>query len=101
MNPFDHLYEPPFEYSPLMKPVFEHLLNDPPLEDSPDLTEEEVAQAIGTTSVEDLVAAVKRKLTPGEAVARYELRRQGENLYFRVRLAADRVLTFRTNWLGV
>lgn len=85
----------------------EDLINDPPQEDSEDLTDEEVAQALPTNNHQELaqhlVEEIRRQ--EGLAVKSHELRRRGEDLFWRTHLVVapgepDRILVFRVNWLG-
>lgn len=85
----------------------------PPEENSPDLTDEEVSQAVPTTSESEFTKLVAAELTPGHASvgkgdARYalhkhELRRRTPNLYWRVYLGCpgepDKVLVYQVDWL--
>lgn len=79
------------------------LLEDPPREDSKDLTPEEVQEALHTSSAEDLAGSVKRQVLPGECLHSHELRRMGDHMYCRVRLGAkdapSRSILFQIDWV--
>lgn len=82
------------------------IIDDPPVEDSPDLTDEEIERAIPTGDAHDLARALIEEIrrSKGFAVRRYENRRRGDRLFWRVRLVApkepDKVLVFSVDWLG-
>jgi len=76
-----------------------------PDEDSEDLTEDEVAQAIPTEDTHALsqrIVAVLRE-SPGTQLEKHELRRRKPHLYWRARLrkptGEEVVLVFVTDWL--
>lgn len=89
-----------------MKRILTTLTEDPPEEDSEDLMDEEIEQAIVTKNPDDLAklicAAIKesRKFT----LQSHELRRRGSRLFWRSRLVCarepDRVLIYGVDWLG-
>lgn len=90
-----------------MSHLLEALIDDPPKEDSEDLTDEEIAEAADTLSLghltQCLVEEIRRR--GGLSVKSHQLRRRGDNLYWRTHLVVtpdepDRVLIFRVNWLG-
>ena len=84
----------------------------PPLEDSNDLTDEEVERALDTESEDDLAKKLAGLVSPGQAsvgksdaryaLKRYELRRRNPDLFWRVHLGCpgepDKVLVYRVNW---
>lgn len=76
-----------------------------PDEDSEDLTDEEVAQAIPTEGTHALSQRVVAFLQehPGMQLEKHELRRRKPHLYWRVRLRVpmdeERVLVFLADWL--
>lgn len=90
-----------------------NLTMPPPEEDSEDLTDEEIENAIETESEDDMAKKVVAELSPGHASlgksdARYalhrqELRRRKPHLYNRVSLCCagepDKVLVYRVDWL--
>lgn len=91
----------------MIQRTLESLVEDPPKEDSADLTDEEIAQAIVTTSHKELAQHLIEELRrrDGLVVKSHELRRRGENLFWRTHLVftpdePDRVLLFRVDWLG-
>lgn len=77
------------------------LIEGPPKEDSEDLTDEEISRAIPTRGSSDVARALKTEAL-GVSIKAHELRRRGDNLFWRVRLATDpeRTLIFGVNWLG-
>lgn len=80
------------------------LLENPPKEDSEDLSDEEIEGAMASETSSDIAQRVRREIleTPFRVKA-HELRRRGEELFWRVRLvsgAVEKVLVFRANWLG-
>jgi len=85
---------------------FHALIEDPPKEDSADLTDEEIGRAVVTTSKEELsqllVQETHRHM--GSSFEGHELRRRGEHLYIRTRMRTDREpnmsLIFQADWLG-
>lgn len=78
------------------------LIEDPPVEDSPHFSDEEVASAVDTNSVGELAAQVSVAVSAGNTPSKYELLRRGESLYVRVTFGAeDKVLVCRADWLGV
>ncbi len=86
---------------------FQDLINEPPQEDSPDLSDEEIERAIETAGHKDLAQHLVEELRrrEGLAVKSHELRRRGLNLFWRTHLVVtpaepDRVLVFRVDWLG-
>lgn len=88
-------------------PHFPPLIEDPPTEDSPDLTDDEIEQAVDTKGMEDLarLIAQEHRHDPDFIVAGHELRRRGEDLFWRVRYSGpdpepDKVLVFKVNWIG-
>jgi hypothetical protein len=82
------------------------LANDPPLEDSEDLTDAEIERAVSTANAGDLSKAIVGELKRDVrfALRHHELRRRGSNLFWRTRLVTDkepdRVLVYKVNWLG-
>jgi hypothetical protein len=89
-----------------MNRLFQNLVNEPPKEDSKDLTDEELAQVIPTSSSEELAKIIVEELRCGGlTIKSHELRRRGEDLFWRTHLVVaptepERVLLFRVNWLG-
>lgn len=89
-----------------MKGVLTMLSEEPPKEDSDDLTDDEIEAAVETRGPDDLAHLVceaikeSRKFT----VDAHELRRRGEHLYYRCHMVCaqepDRVLIYRVDWLG-
>lgn len=76
------------------------VLEDPPKEDSPDLTDEQVDAAIVTTGVQDLFTHWAR-LSNGPP-SEHKLLRRGDNLYWRITASGqgpNNVLVFQANWL--
>lgn len=88
-----------------MKPLIK-LVEDPPKEDSPDLTDDEIEDATDTEGPDDLAQVVVEeiKLSKKFSVGGYELRRRGDDLFLRVRLVCAqepaRVLIYKVSWLG-
>lgn len=85
----------------------EDLIEDPPKEDSEDLTDEEIAQAVPTQDAKELAQHLIEELRrrEGLAVQRHELRRRGEHLFWRSHLVVgpaepERVMIFKVDWLG-
>lgn len=82
----------------------ETLMNDPPKEDSEDLTDEEVAGALEAKTSSDVARLVRQEVLDSSfTVKAHELRRRGDALFWRVRLVArdvEKVLVFRADWLG-
>ena len=86
----------------------------PPNQDSEDLTDHEVSEAIITGDEKEFHNLLFTELRPGVASmgkgdARYalhrtELRRRGDDLYWRVYLGCpgepDKILVYQVNWLG-
>jgi hypothetical protein len=76
-----------------------------PEDDSEDLTDDEVAQAVPTVDTHDLSKQVVDVLRghPGTQLERHELRRRKPHLYWRVRLkepsGVELVLVFLADWL--
>lgn len=89
-----------------MKRILTTLTEDPPEEDSEDLTDDEIELAVATNNPDDLAqlicSAIKesRKFT----LQSHELRRRGARLFWRSRLVCarepDRVLIYGVDWLG-
>lgn len=94
-------------YHPLLEP----LSDDPPRDDSEDLTDEEIAGAVDTDGPETLARLIGQEVrhdpesteSGGWTVKLHELRRRGEDLFWRSRLVStqepDKVLVYRVNWL--
>lgn len=82
------------------------IIEDPPTEDSPDLTDEEIERAVFTRDSDELARHLADEIRRSTkfAVNRYEIRRRGEHLFWRIRLVApkepDKVLVFAVDWLG-
>lgn len=87
-------------------PQFPPVVEDPPKEDSPDLTDDEVEAAVDTRDAEDLAKLTAKAVAQDTefTVTGHELRRRGDHLFWRTRLVAggepDKVLVFRVDWLG-
>lgn len=85
----------------------------PPAEDSPDLTDEEVAHAIATESEAQFTQILAGELSAGHAsvgkgdaryaLLKHDIRRRSGNLFWRVYLGCpgepDKVLVYTANWL--
>jgi hypothetical protein len=78
----------------------------PPDEDSKDLTDREISEAIPALSWKDVakeIVETLRKVGSEFYVSGYEMRRRNGRLYWRTRLIAhgepDIVLVFRADWL--
>lgn len=89
----------------MMPRLLESMVEEPPKEDSNDLTDDEVAQAVPTRSYGELAKLLTDELRrcPGVGVKAHERRRRGEDLFWRTRLTGaepERVLVFKVNWLG-
>lgn len=70
-------------------------------EDSPDLTDEEVANAIVTVDTSSFISLFKRQVAQGhKKVLSYSLRRRNPHVYCVVRLT-DQTLVFQVDWLYV
>lgn len=92
-------------------PLLEAVTNPPPEEDSEDLTDVEVENAIPTEKADDLAHLIAEEVkhnpdspeTGGFTVQAHELRRRGEHLYWRVRLVSSsepvKILVFQVDWL--
>lgn len=80
------------------------LLENPPQEDSDDLSDEEIEGAMDSETSSDVAQRVRQEILDSAfRVKAHELRRRGEDLFWRVRLvsgAVEKVLVFRANWLG-
>lgn len=81
-----------------MSAHLESFLENPPKEDSQDLSDDEVAGAVATDDAEDVVRFL-REQGPIVILA-HELRRRGDDLYWRVRIEPDRSFVFQVSWLG-
>ena len=87
-------------------PQFPPVVEDPPKGDSPDLSDDEVEGAVDTRDVDDLAKLTAKAVAQdaGFTVTGHELKRRGDHLYWRTRMAAadepDKVLVFRVDWLG-
>lgn len=76
------------------------MIEEPPVEDSPNFPSDEAESAIDTNSASELASRIVEEIWPA-AVKGYELLRKGEDLFCRVSFQdTDKVLVFRTNWLG-
>jgi hypothetical protein len=81
------------------------LMEDPPREDSPDLTDEEVERAVFTKDSTELARLLTEVMQRNRefALTEHALRRRGEHLYARVKLVANKepnkVLVFQVDWL--
>lgn len=81
------------------------LIDDPPHEDSPDLTDEEIERAIFTKNDCELARVLTDEIKRNRdfALKGHELRRRGERLYWRTTFVAnkepDKVLVFSVDWL--
>lgn len=83
--------------------------NTMPDEDSPDLTDEEIAGAVDTSDSNAFVKALEEEIRPlirpnvAAAIQSHELRKRKPHLYCRTRVALDsepdKVLLFRVDWL--
>lgn len=89
-----------------MKRILSKLIEDPPREDSPDLTDEHVEQAVITKDADDLASLICEDIKESGGkfpLQGHELKRRGEHLYWLSRLVCvgepDRVLIYRTDWL--
>ena len=89
-----------------MKRVLSKLIEDPPREDSPDLTDEQVEQAVVTRDLDDLAKLICEDIKESGGnftLAGHELKRRGEHLYWLSRLVCvgepDRVLIYQASWL--
>jgi hypothetical protein len=85
----------------------------PPVEDSEDLSDEEVRGAVVTTDEQHLAKLIATELSPGHAsvgkqdaryaLTRHELRRKAPHIYYRAHLGCpgepDKILVFRIDWL--
>jgi len=87
--------------------LLQSLIDDPPKEDSEDLTDEEIALARPTKNLNELTKCIVEEIRrrEGLAVKRHELRRRGKDLFWRTHLVVtpdepERVLLFRVDWLG-
>lgn len=74
-------------------------LDPPPLEDSADLTEEEVGTAIDTRTLDEFSSMLAEMVKTEGSPQRHELRRKGSHLYCRTTFL-NKVLLFRVSWLG-
>lgn len=79
-------------------------LAPPEHEDAADLTDQEVASAVETQSLRDLVDSLTRAITAsGYTLSRQELRRRKPHLYLRSTLvragAPERRVIHRVDWL--
>ena len=75
---------------------------EPPEEDSPDLTDAEIQQAVLTTDSSDLaqkVAAVIKANNLRVALEAHELRKRKPHVYWRVRFVGGPTLVFQVDWL--
>jgi hypothetical protein len=78
----------------------------PEEDDSPDLTDDEIAGAIETSDSNHFVRMLEETIRPivGASIQKQELRRRRPHLYCRTRLAIDgepgKVLLFRVDWLS-
>lgn len=73
---------------------------DPPLEDSADLTDEQVAAAIKVATPGDLAAELRKS---GGTVLVHDFRRRGEDVYWRTTVETDglpKILVFYPSWLN-
>ncbi len=73
------------------------VVEDPPKEDSLDLTDEEVLGAIPSRNIAEVLAELKLRVVPGPFT--HELRRR-TSLFWRIRSEAE-VLVFHVPWLEV
>lgn len=78
----------------------------PPEDDSPDLTDEEIAQAALVLNPSELETAFRDVLHPEDPRKRtFQLCRRKPHMYCRLRLSTgqepDKVFLFRLDWLGV
>jgi hypothetical protein len=82
------------------------LIDDPPKEDSADLTDDEIGRAVVTSSKDELAQMLGQVIHThmGSSFEGHELRRRGEHLYIRTRMRTDREpnmsLIFQVDWLG-
>lgn len=88
-------------------PHFPPLIDDPPKEDSPDLSDDEVEAAVETKGMEDLAKLIAQEVAHDSSfvVSGHELRRRGDSLYWRARLVGaegepDKVLVYKVDWLS-
>jgi hypothetical protein len=88
----------------MIKPL-PSLVDDPPEEDSPDLTDEEIERAIFTKDDKELARILTDTIKRNRnfALKDHELRRRGRHLYWRATLVANqepnKVLVFSVDWL--
>jgi len=81
------------------------LTEDPPREDSPDLTDAEVEGAVFTKDTNEFARLLTGEVKQNRdfAIKTHELRRRGDHLYARIRLVShkepDKVLVFQVDWL--
>jgi len=81
------------------------LTDDPPKEDSPDLSDAEIDRAIFTGNDRELAQRLTTEIKVNRdfALKKHELRRRGEHLYWRATLVANKepnkVLVFSVDWL--
>jgi hypothetical protein len=75
----------------------------PPEEDSEDLTDEEIGQAIHTRSAGEVATKLKVELLPGSSISQHELRRRKPHLYWRIRLrlasGEEKMIVYLADWL--
>jgi hypothetical protein len=81
------------------------LIDDPPKEDSPDLTDEEIERALFTKDGHELARILTDQIKQNRdfVLKGHDLRRRGERLYWRTTLVAnkepDKVLVFSVDWI--
>lgn len=81
------------------------LTEDPPKEDSEDLTDSEIERAVFTRSLQELTQRLTEEIQQNRdfSLKRHELRRRGGHLFWRTTLVAnrepDKVLVFSVDWL--
>jgi hypothetical protein len=82
------------------------LIEDPPKEDSEDLTDEEISLAVPTANKGELTQLMVQEIhrNMGASFEGHELRRRGEHFYLRTQMRTDRepnkTLIFQVDWLG-
>ena len=69
------------------------------LEDSPDLTDEEAAQALHTDGVDQLHVRMSEASAARGGTQSHEFRRKKPHLYCRTTFTDNSVVLFRVDWL--
>lgn len=83
----------------------DEVVDDFPTEDSPNLTDEEIAESLLVTSVSESAGILSKTVAEGSlSVEGHELLRRGDHLFWRVSLkdveGRVRTLIFQADWLG-